>query len=170
MTTNLADMVDAFRREVAVPGTFETVYPDTTEADIIGQLGDALAEVKLDGFYATQTLDLLTGDIEPGLDLGGQALVVLYAGMRMIRAELRATNTSTRYKAGPVEYETGKSAAGLVQMLKDLAERRAALLSALRVGIALDAVLDGYTGRYWTPLMIPSDYAGHAPAYPAGLP
>ncbi len=169
MPTNLADMVDAFRREVAVPGTFDTVYPDTSETDIIGQLGDALAEVKLDGFYGDQVLDLTTGDVTPGLDLAGQALVVLYAGARLIRAELRATNTNTRYKAGPVEYETAKSAAGLVQMLKDLADRKAALLQALKTGAALDLILDGYSGRYFTPTMLPV-YAAPAQVYSSGLP
>jgi hypothetical protein len=167
MTTNLADMAETFRREVAIPGTFASAYPTIDQTQVVGALADALAEVKLDGFLSDQVLDLTTGDIEPGLDVAAQALVVLYAGMRLIRAELRAANTSVRYKAGPVEYETGKSAGGLVQTLRDLAERKSAILAALRTGIALDVVLDAYTGRAWTPVLAPDI----RPAlYPSGLP
>ncbi len=155
MTTNLADMVESFRREVAIPGTFDAVYPDTSEAQILGALADAFAEVRLDGFLGDQVLDLNTYDVEPGLDVALQALVVIYAGMRLIRAEIRAANTVTRYKAGPVEYETQKSATGLVQMLKELTERKGELLRALRTGIALDVMLDAYNGRWGTRFLVP---------------
>lgn len=177
MATNLTDLVQAFEREVAIPGTFAVTYPNTTPTDIVGTLGDAFGEVQLDGFLGDQVLDVPTGVITPGLVPATAALLVIYAGIRLVRAEIRATTTMTRAKAGPVEYETQRSASSLVQILKDLADRRAALLQALRTGLALDSVLDSYNGRYYGPLLIPQIRPGIVEGpyplvevWPAGLP
>ncbi len=155
MSTDLSTLVDSFKREVATPGTFDTAFPETSEADIIGTLQDGFAEAQLDGFFPTYTLDPATGivanaeDPDPatnGLSLAGQALVVIYAGTRVLRATFTANKTSTRYKAGPVEYETGSSSTVIVQLLRDLTDRKKAMTDLAR-GQTIDYVLDAYYGR-----------------------
>ncbi len=155
MPTDLATLVEAFQREVAVPGAFDSAFPDTSPTDIIGCLMDAFGEAQLDGWFGSYTLDVATssvadaGNTDPltnGLSLAGQALIVLYAGMRMVRNQMMNTKSQVRYKAGPVEYETATSATVLTQMLKDLAARRQELLNQVRYARRV-AVIDGYWGR-----------------------
>jgi hypothetical protein len=155
MATDLSTLVDSFKREVATPGTFATTYPSTSENDILGTLADGFAEAQLDGFFPTYTLDpdtstvTNTADADPttnGLSLAGQALVVIYAGTRMIRAAFQASKATTRYKAGPVEYETSSSATVVVQLLRDLGDRKKAMIDLAR-GQTVDYVLDAYYGR-----------------------
>jgi len=167
MTTALADLVDSFRREVAVPGTFATVYPATIQSEIIGTLMDSFAEAQLDGWFRDYALDLVAQEVSPDLSLAGQALIINYAAARLIRAELRNAQSQVRYKAGSVEYEVSRPAAFFTQLLKDLAARRNQLLSAALTGARLDYVLDGYGGR-----IAGEFYLGEAPrpASIAGLP
>ncbi len=165
--TDLSSLVESFQREVAIPGTFETAYPDTSDDDLIATLADAFAQAQLDGFFPASVLDPLAGTVTPDLSVPASALIVIYAGMRWIRAELRTMNSNTRYKAGPVEYETSRPVQLLTQLLKDLTTRRDALLEAAQIGRSLDQVLDGYFGRVrssnaytggslrWAPLELP---------------
>lgn len=151
--TDLAGLVLALQRELAVPGTFSTVFPNTQASDLVGLLADSFAQAQLDGFFGNQTLDLTDPThptVNPGLSSGGGALVVLYAGERMIRSQIRVLKTKTLYKAGPVEYDVEQSATALVQELKDISARRAALLALiLRLSRANKAVYvtDGYLER-----------------------
>lgn len=148
--SDLADLVEAFKREVTVPGTFAAAFPDTTDDNIIGALADAFAEAQLDGFFGHMTLDVEDGIVTPDLSVAGAALVVMYAGMRMTRQQLIATNTVSRYKAGPVEYETQQAAGALTEALKQLKARRDQILAnAVRAGRGNGTtfVLDGYVSR-----------------------
>lgn len=148
--SELRDLVAAYKREAAVPGTFATVFPETTDADIVGALSDAFAEAQLDGFFGSMTLDVDFGEVTPDLSVAGAALVVIYAGMRLTRQQLRSLATRTAYKAGPVEYETQRSSAALSEELKHLQWRRQQLLAnAIRAGRGTGStfVLDGYVPR-----------------------
>ena len=147
--TELSDLVEVYKREVAVPGTFSTIYPVTTATLIVASLCDAFAQAQLDGWFPTSVLDVSLAEVTPALSVAAQALVVVYAGMRFVRAELRATKTSARYKAGSVEYETTQGASVLVAILKDLTDRRAALIDAARAGARLTHVGDGYLDKLW---------------------
>lgn len=146
----LADLVEAFKREVAVPGAFAATFPSTSDEDLEEALKDAFANARLDGFFSTMELDVATGAVTPDLSVAGAALVILYAGLRMTRTQLRTLNTVVRYQAGPVEYETQQSAALLTEDLKQLERRRQELIAqALRAGRGTGStfVIDGYVAR-----------------------
>lgn len=148
--TALADLVEAFKREVAVPGTFSTDFPETSDADLEDALADAFAQAKLDGFFGTVELDVATGVVTPDISLAAGALIVIYAGLRMTRQQLRVIKTVARYKAGPTEYETQQSAASLTEDLRQLERRRKDLLNqASRAGRGRGTtfVIDAYEAR-----------------------
>jgi hypothetical protein len=148
--TDLDDLVGALQRELAVPGEFATVFPNTQNSDLAASLGDAFAQAQLDGFFSQQTLDLNTLIVTPGLSSGGMALVVIYAAIRTIKAQLRNLQSSVTYKAGPAEYQATYSSNVLTTELKDFQERRQELLAlVLRQGRSVNAayVADGYLIR-----------------------
>jgi hypothetical protein len=139
MAVDLSDYVDALRREVTFPGssTFASV-PDPT---FVGYLADAFWEVKLDGFIEPWVADsdgviipqndpqAQTGNgpfnltpYDPTVDIPRDqvALVVLYAGIKILRNNVLAQNTRLSAKAGPVEFTTENSANVLTEMLKEL--------------------------------------------------
>lgn len=129
--SELVDLVEAFKREAAIPGTFATAFPNTSDDDIELSLGDAFGEAQLDGFFGTSELDVENAEITPDLSVAGAALVVMYAGMRLVRQQLRGMKT--RYKAGPVEIE--QSATALTEELKQIERRKTQLLqNAIRAG------------------------------------
>ncbi len=155
MPTDLSTLIPSFQRQVAIPGTFTDAYPNTTDDDVVGTLADAFAEAQLDGWFGTYVYDpdttsvLNNADPDPltnGLSLAGQALIVIYAGMRMVTNQIMNTKSSVRYKAGPVEYETQQGATTLNELLKMLAARKAELLALAR-GNVRDVVIDGYYSR-----------------------
>ena len=144
--TDLGDLAEAFKREVAVPGTFATAFPSMSDDDIVGSLADAFGEAQLDGFFGTLSLDVDAGLVDPDLSVAGAALVVMYAGMRLIRQQLRGMKT--RYKAGPVEVE--QSASALTEELKQIERRRIQVIQqAVRAGRGYGSVfvLDAYVSR-----------------------
>lgn len=146
--TQLADLVDAFKREVAVPGAFTVDFPSTSDDDLEAALADAFGMARLDGFFGMTQLD--NGVVSPDLSDAGAALLVLYAGLRMTRQQLRVLKTVSRYKAGPTEYETQQSAAGLTEDLKQLERRRQELVTqATRAGRGAGTtfVIDAYAAR-----------------------
>lgn len=148
--TDVDTLVGAFKREVAIPGTFTTAFPTITDVDAGLSLQDAFAQAQLDGFFGKSTLDPTTGVITPDLSLAGGALIVIYAGLRLVRQQLRDLKTATRYKAGPTSYEVEQSAAMLTEDLKQLERRRKDLLSnAMRAGRGAGTtfVLDAYAAR-----------------------
>lgn len=146
----LADLVEAFKREVAVPGVFSQDFPNTTDEDLEEALKDAFGMARLDGFFGTAMLDLATGEVTPDLSDAGAALLVIYAGLRMTRQQLRLLKTMQSYKAGPTEYETAQSASALTEDLKQLERRRLELIQqAVRAGRGRGStfVLDAYLAR-----------------------
>lgn len=145
--TELRDLVDAYKREVAVPGTFATAFPNTTDDDIAAALADAFAEAQLDGFFSKVSLDVDAGEVTPDLSVAGAALVVLYAGMRMIRQQIRSASSEKRYWAGPVGMQEKQSASALSEDLKWLSRRRDELLANARNRGTQVFVLEGYVSR-----------------------
>lgn len=135
--TALSSYVDPLKRELAVPGTFDDVFPDTLPNDLIGSLADGFAEAQLWGFFTTLTLTSDDGDWVTSEDLSGSggALVTLFTAARILRAQIRNLNTVERYKAGPAEVEFGKAATvlkaeldyinGRIKQLVDEAKRAA---------------------------------------------
>lgn len=148
MAVDLSDYVDTLRREVTFPGssTFSAV-PDST---MVGYLADAFWEVKLDGFIEpwvadsdgivipqndpqAQTtngpFDLTPFDPNKDIPRDQVALVVLYAGLKILRNNVLAQNTRLSAKAGPVEFTTENSANVLTEMLKELTDVKNRLLA-----------------------------------------
>lgn len=136
--TDLTELVDSLKREVAVPGTFATVYKSTTDDDLVGSLMDAFAAAQLDGFFLNQTLDLFTFQVTPDLSPAGRAAVLIYAAERILTMQVMGLRQRSLYEAGSVKYETENSAQVLTQILKSLAERKKLVLgqadSARRTG------------------------------------
>lgn len=143
--TDLSTLVEPLKRELAVPGLYDDVFPDTTDQDLIGALSDGFAEAQLQGFFTDMTLT----DTETSADLSaaGGALIVLVTAMRIIRAEMRAMQLNSRYKAGPVEMETTRSAMLLRDEVSYMRERMKDLIDQARKSGRKVYVLDAYVGR-----------------------
>lgn len=146
--SSLLDLVESLKREIAVPGTFDVAFPDTTDDDLVASLADGLAEAQLDGYFQTTTVDVDDDfEVTPDLSLAGGALIVIYAGSRILRAQLRELTSNQRYKAGNVEYETSRPANLLRDELLLLTSRKKELLTASRSTGRTVYQLDAYTGR-----------------------
>ena len=152
--TALTTLVDSLKREIAVPGTFEAVFPDTTDIDLLGALADGFSEAQLRGFFPDMELAPSGGPppteytTSEDLSLGGGALVIIFTSMRFIRAQIRALSSAERYKAGPVEFEIQKAASVLAAELKYLEKRLDDLIEdAKDAARPLAAVYDNYLAR-----------------------
>ena len=161
MTTNLNTLVENFRREVG--GTDVAAM----SADLITQhLADGLYDIQLDGLlgginlttqFATSPYDATTDTTLTGAQ---QRLVVFYAGCRYITNEIRNTDTRFRAHAGPTEFEVQKSATALVDLLKQLQERKKRLLVQLGAtglpGNTDTFYIDAYSARTQSQLTYPT--------------
>lgn len=130
MATELADLVEPLKREVAVPGTFSTVYPNTEDSDLVGSLEDGFGKAQIDGFFLTQQLDLTTHTIDPDLSTAGRSVVTLYAAASILVMQIMSLRQRSLYEAGPVKYEIENSANVLTEILKQLNARKQALLAS----------------------------------------
>jgi hypothetical protein len=122
--TDIADLVEPLKLELAVPGTFAAVYPSTGDEDLRLLLLNAVGQTQLVGFLPTSVLDVDLGTVEPDLSPAAKALVTLYAADKILSLRILELNTRAAYQAGPVKYETEKSASVLAEFLKQLRERR----------------------------------------------
>lgn len=158
MAVDLSDFVDVLRREINPPGS--ALFDEVLDEELTGHLADAFWEARLDGLVKAWTADE-DGIVEPlkvgGSELGREwvALLVLYAGIRMLRNHLMNQQTTFRAEAGPVSFETQSSATVLAELLKQL---QATKLRLLEMGqdASLDAIVDGYTVR----MLCPGSYGG----------
>lgn len=121
--TDLALFTDSVRNMVARPGTFDTLFPETTDDGIVLLLMDGLAECHLHATFTESGSDA-NGLVRPVLTSGQVALVVLNAGIRMIRAELFNRVTSSKYVAGPVSAEITYATNILRDIMKALEDQR----------------------------------------------
>src|SRR5574337_377386 len=107
--TALDTLIDPLKRELAVPGDFDTIFPNTLDGDLLASLGDAFGEAQLDGYFPAVTLDLDTYLLTPDVSTAGGAMLIIYAGMRIIRPQMRAINLVEKYAAGSASYEVQRS-------------------------------------------------------------
>lgn len=154
--TALSTLVESLKQELAVPGTFEDVFPDTDDDALLLALANGFAEAQLYGFFPDVTLDQtgVTGDTDyefdtdPDLSLSGGALVVIFTSMRFLRSSIRAINLLEKYKAGPVEFEISKSSNALKAELDFLQKRLDDIIdNAKDAARPLAAVFDNYLAR-----------------------
>ncbi len=158
MALDLSDdeYIAALQREVIPLGssTFSTIEADSW----LGYMTDAFWEAKLDGFMPGFVADedgLVTNEnpTVPDLDRRFVSLIVLYAGIRILRNQILNMNTGFRAKAGPVEFEQQNSATMLAEMLKQLRETKDRLLKELDEADAVTAVqiIDAFSTRMFEP-------------------
>lgn len=146
--TDLIDLVEAYKREVSIPGAFATDFPNVTDLQIQAALGDAFGEAQIDGFFGTMSLDTDDWSITPDLSTAGAALVVMYAGMRVLRQRLVTMGGGATYKAGSVEYSTTQAIATQSELLKQLERRKNQILENTRRGVGTSVfMLEGYAHR-----------------------
>lgn len=156
--TDLSDSLDSLRYLVAVPGTFASVYPDTDDDMLTLVLQDGFAEAQLMGLFSSYTAE--DGIVSPGLTNAEVALVVLFAGVRLLRSTLLNTPMSVVYKAGTAEYATTQSSSLLRDLLADLTKQKAAVVDLLSSGGTSAAgeaffMADQYLARIWdTPVPV----------------
>lgn len=149
--TALTTLVEPLKRELAVPGLFDEIFPFTDDAALTASLADGFSEAQLQGYFPTLTLGPPPAyETSENISAAGGALVILFTGMRIIRAQLRSLLLNERYKAGSAEYETTRSAMLLRDELKYLQTRIDALiLNAQRASRAVLSVtvIDNYWAR-----------------------
>jgi hypothetical protein len=146
MSVELDELVEVVRREVSPPGS--DLFPNATDDEFLGNLRDAFWEARLFGFFngfteADGSVSPTSGTTDLGRDQ--QQLIVLFAGARILRNEIRNMNTSFRAKAGPVEFEQAKSAQVLKSLLDDVRSRIIYLLQA--AGSTQTYYIDAVIGR-----------------------
>ena len=149
MSVDLSDYVDSLKREVSPPGS--DVFAGVGDDVFAGYLADAFWEVRLDGFVEPYSADpdgIVTPLSDSGPDIGREdiALVILYAGIKIIRNRLLSTQTRLTAKAGPVEFTTENSANLLTEMLKELSNIKNRLLY-LKTYNQDVTVLDAFSAR-----------------------
>lgn len=130
----LGELIPNLVAMVSVPG--KPLYQGVAEADWIQYL--------LNGFYLAQLEGMLGGweSDEDGVvtPVGGgdatlsrelQQIAVIYAGIDIVRNELRQLKSVFKAKAGPVSYETQQHASVLKAVLDSLMGQKATVLDRL---------------------------------------
>jgi hypothetical protein len=158
MAVELVDFVAALKREVQPPGS--DIFADVGSSEWVGYLSDAFWEARLDGFLAGYQTDegSVGTDIAiipvspelPDLDRRGMALIILYAGVKVLRNRILNMNTQFRAKAGPVEFEQQNSATMLAEMLKQLKATKDRIIEALDTDSTDVIMLDAYSTRVYS--------------------
>ena len=135
MATPVLDLRDMLDRELNIPG-FEQL-PDITPPELDSYIMDGFWECRLLGMLDTYTItdgtELATpiGDnIQATSDAGDlpeqyQMLVVILAGVRMVRLKVLNLAVNFKAEAGPVSFEQQASATTLRAVLASLEDRLA---------------------------------------------
>lgn len=164
VAVDLSNYTDVLRREVTPPGS--TTFSAVPDSVFVGYLADAFWEVKLDGFVEPWAADAVGVVIpindpeaqtvgpftitsyDPNTDMPRDqiALIILYAGIKILRNNLISTNTRLSAKAGPVEFTTENSAMVMTQMLRDLTSIKTRLLELKTFNQDVH-IVDAFSGR-----------------------
>lgn len=158
MAVDLSEYIDSLKREVIPVGS--TMFSDIGSDVWTGHLSDAFWEARLDGFLTGYVADedgLVTNEAgATDLDRRYVALIVLYAGIRVLRNRILNMNTGFRAKAGPVEFEQQNSATMLAEMLKQLRATKDRIIEELdQSDVTSVLYLDAFSTRlfegasYW---------------------
>lgn len=164
MAVEFRDFVESLKREIEPPGS--DLFAGVSDAEWVGYLSDAFWEARLDGFLVGYETDegALAEDttVVPSNPSGEEfnrrdmALVILYAGVKVLRNRILNMNTQFRAKAGPVEFEQQNSATMLAEMLKQLKTTKDRIIDSLETDMTSTMVLDAYSVR----VLNPSSYGG----------
>lgn len=155
MAVELFDYVESLKREIEPPGT--DLFTGVTDTEWVGYLSDAFWEARLDGFlegYLVSEDDAIvpteTGAAD--LDRRWMALVLLYAGVKVLRNRILNMSVAFRAKAGPVEFEQENSATMLAEMLRQLKAAKDRIIEDLDNTPSDVMVLDAFSTRLFSSL------------------
>lgn len=134
MTIYVSDLTPSLKRAVNPPGV--DLYPDAVDGDYEGHLSDSFWELVMWGYITGFTEDngLIIQDVAtPTTDLGRdfQQLIVIVAGLNIIRMLMVNINTLFRAQAGPVEFEQRKAASVLAEVMQSLERKLKSMLQGL---------------------------------------
>lgn len=150
MAVAIDELLDTLKRSVNPPGT--DLFPNATDDEYIGYLTDAFWDARIMGLLDGWTLTVAE-EIEPqsgseDITRDLMQIIVIFAGINIITNELRNLDALFRAKAGPVEFETQKSASILKALLEELQQRRAIVMKRLGdLGVTVDYYIDGVEQR-----------------------
>lgn len=154
MSVDLSDYIVALQTEVSAPGVND--FPTATDDEFLNTLMNAFWSARLDGLLATFTcdengiVDPLVIQDPPLADIGRDMiqLVILYGSFTILRNVLRGLRTAFSASAGPVKFEYQQSANLLVEIIKEMIERRDVILIRLSdLGSAPVYVIDAIMAR-----------------------
>lgn len=151
--TDLYEHVEWLKREVAVPGTFTRLFPETTDDHLAASLVDGLYRAKLDGWLPSVEADPDTFETNVAISQTAVAVVIVYSAIKFIQNQITNMPTGQRYEApGGIVSDTQRSASVLAERLRELNEERKQLVAAalgVRNGRPATTVtmLDGYAIR-----------------------
>lgn len=182
MAVSLGDFLLSFQYEINPPG--QNIYPNMSDDESLQRLIDAFWSLRLSGldFLAGFTCDnngnilpQASGNTPPGIvnyipvgwfedgtsgDIGREIVqaILLFAHLKVLIAVMENANTSTTYRAGPVESSVSKSSSVYQAALRalmsqiDIVLTRLSDLGSTNV-MVLDAVIDSTcnlaTGTQW---------------------
>ncbi len=136
MAVDVSDLVDQLKREVNPPGS--SLFPDAVDSEYEGHLSDSFWELTIAGYISgqTETDGIITEDVATPVaanDLSRplQQLMIINAGMRIIRIGLINLDSLFRSQAGSVEFEVRKSALTLNSAMEHLQKRYDDIVSTL---------------------------------------
>lgn len=134
-TTDLSLYADWLKREVAVPGTFKSLFPTTTDDQLTAALVDGLYRAKLDGWLPTVNADpdtFLTDQVVP---MEAVAIIVIYTAIKFVQNQITNMTTRQTYKApGGLESTTERAPSVLTERLKQLNQEKKELLETVQGG------------------------------------
>jgi hypothetical protein len=150
MAIDLSDYIDSLRREVTPPGS--TLFTDVSDAVMVGYLADGFWEARLDGLLVGFESDpdgIVTPLVVGADDLSRApiSLIILYAGIRILRNKILNTNTMLKATAGSVAFEQQNSATVLAEMLKQLRITKDQLLLNSAVLATRVSMVDAFSVR-----------------------
>lgn len=145
--TALEDLVPALKRHVAVPGEFDTYYPNTSDEDLTASLGDGFASAQLDGFFQSHTLNPNVFSVTPNLSIPEQQLTIVYTSVTILYSTIRNMRTMERYEAGPTSYEIQRAASVLDRQLQLLQAKLDDIKGQAKAGAYATVLRDGYLDR-----------------------
>jgi len=129
--TDLADHVQSLRNMIARPGLFGTLFPETTEDDLVQVLRDGLAECHLEGMLLEYESDD-NGVVIPDLPSGAMSMVVIFSGARLLQAEMLNRMTDRQYTAGPVSLQETQATNIVRDIMRDLKEQKKRIIETRR--------------------------------------
>jgi len=150
-TTDLSDHVEWMKREVAVPGTFASLFPTTTDDDLSAALVDGFYRAKLDGWFPRIEADPDTFEVTPAISLTAVALVVVYSSIKFVQNEIKNMDSRFLAESAGNRFEREKAPTILTERLKELTAERNDLLAQARRPSARPVYMhDGYAIRIGT--------------------